>query len=133
MKNRDFYYFSIAEKASLLSDYPRVKIGAVIVKKNKIISFGCNQTKTHPIQAKHNHSRGFKVSKDCIHAEASAVIHTNYDDIRGCNIYVFRKDLNGNLSMCRPCKACMEILKSRKIKYIFYTTPDGYCKERIIY
>ena len=51
MKSR---YFDLAESVAKLSDYPRVKIGSVIVKNKDIISVGQNMLKTHPAQFRYN-------------------------------------------------------------------------------
>jgi deoxycytidylate deaminase len=54
MKNR---FFDVAKAASKHSDHPAHKLGAVIVKGNKIISVGFNKNKTH---TKSNHAwKGF--------------------------------------------------------------------------
>ena len=52
-------------------------------------------------------------------------------DLTDAKIYVYRENKNGELRMCRPCPACMEIIKERGIRDIYYTTGDGYCHERI--
>ena len=52
MNKKDERFISIAREVSNLSDYRKVKIGAVIVLKREIISVEYNKHKSHPIMKK---------------------------------------------------------------------------------
>ena len=117
-----------------LSDFPRVKIGAVVVNKHHIISSGCNsKQRTHRIQSDYNRKRFDGYSPGMLHAEVSALLPLiNKVDLSKATIYVYREYKDGTLGMCRPCKACMALIKELGIRKIHYTTVDGYTEEYIV-
>ena len=138
MFKKDYNFFDIAKAASKSSDYGSCKIGAVIVNKKEIVSLGCNIKKTHPIQKRLNTLR--YADWDTIspklhhflHAEINAIIHSDNRDLSKMSIYVYRETQDGHLAMSRPCKACMQALRNKGIKKIYYTTYDGFCEENLI-
>ncbi len=107
-------YFEIARKQSLLSTH-KTRVGACIVKKNKIISYGHNNPKkTHPLAIKYNKYKGICAEMDCI-------IGHNRTIFKGAIIYVYRELKNGTIANAKPCHACMDLIKDCKIKRIYYT------------
>lgn len=129
MNTRTRKYFDLAQEVSKLSDYPRIKIGAIITKGGDVLSVGFNRRKSHPIQKKYNVHRGCgDESKDYIHAEMAAIIKVHHKDLRGATIYVSRKNANGDRAMCRPCNACMKAILDAGIKKICYTSEYGFEK-----
>ena len=75
MNKKDEKFISIAREVSNLSDYRKVKIGAVIVLKREIISVGYNKHKSHPIMKVFNKKyRGFNTKESNIHAEMNALM-----------------------------------------------------------
>lgn len=114
-------FFDVARVASKHSDHPAHRLGAVIVRGNKIISVGFNKNKTH---TKSNHAW------KRLHAELSAIIKAK-QDITNCSIYVYRETKNGDLGMARPCESCMEAIREAGINKIFYSTPHGYLEESV--
>ena len=139
MTKKDFYYYKKAKEISESSDFNKIHIGAIIVYKNSIIAKGYNTNKTNPLQKLYNHYRSLKWNNGIqpvpkLHAEMGCVLKImNLDiDFNKVKLYVYRQDLNGNLAMCRPCKACMKAIKDLEIKNIYYTTNDGYVKEIIL-
>ena len=129
-------FFEKAKAASEMSDYKRIKIGAVIVYKNRVVSVGWNTTKTNPLQKSLNHLR-FKADEYCasLHAEMMAFLRLPYGlDPRNLSIYVYRENRFGELRMSRPCPSCMSKIKELGRKNIYYTSTDGgYCHERLVY
>lgn len=124
---RDLKMMKLAEKMAEHSDFGRVSIGAVLTENKDVVSVGFNQRKTHPLQRHYNHISGHHCGS-WIHAEIAAYTKLPF----GSNpdtLYVFRKDLEGNIAMARPCKACMRANKDYKIKRVVYTTPDGIASE----
>lgn len=108
-------YFDAAQKASKNAKYHH-RLGAVIVKKNRVISIGYNKPhKTHP-----KSNTKFKT----IHAEFDAILGCEKDDLRGATIYVLR-DANAGINLARPCACCMELIKMVGIKKVIYTTLEG--------
>ncbi len=130
-------YFNLAKRASTFSDYDKIKIGAVLVYKNKIISVGWNTHKSNPIQKKYNlfrsdENRYYDVDSmpNYTHAEMKCLIDTMYlEHINWSktSIFIYRSNMN----MCRPCNSCMRALKERGIKNIYYTDKNGYNYEEI--
>lgn len=108
----------IAVKTALTSDYFQ-KIGAVIFKGNKIVSYACNEI------------RGNKVPKwlnyhECsLHAEASAILKVNKRS-NNMSILVVRINSNGILKLSKPCEKCEEFIKFfGHIKNVYYSTNEG--------
>ena len=137
-------YFKLAKNVSELSDYNKknIKIGAVLVYKNRIIGTGYNTNKTSPIQMKYNkyretdeNNRSYVAEEHLpfLHAEMSCLLGAKDLDIdwNKASIFVYRES-DGKLRNCRCCSACMKALKDKGVKNIYYTTEDGYCHEKII-
>lgn len=118
-----------------MSDFKRVHIGCIAVYKNQILSVGYNTNKTHPLQKKYNKFRNINYDNvepiPFLHAEMSCLLQIKEMDIdfNKVELYIYREDKNGNLAMCRPCKACMKMIDTLGIKNIYYTTNNGYAKE----
>jgi deoxycytidylate deaminase len=127
--------FNVAEAVAQLSDFPRIQIGAVIARKNHILSVGVNREKSHPLQKKFNAQRfvdNFDTCQHHLHAEMDALLKVKRgEDLSKVSVYVFRKNQNGQLAPSRPCPACLTYIKSVGIKDIFYTTYDGFASEQL--
>lgn len=136
MSKADKAYFRAAKAVSLLSDHQTYKIGCVVVDRHRIISSGCNsKTKCHPLQAKLDTEKyGVECPGKC-HAEVSALLPLIRDgvDLTRASIYVFRQHKNGVNALARPCSSCMKVIKSLKIRRIYYTVEDGTALEKINY
>lgn len=119
-----------------MSDYYKIQIGCVVVYGNKLIGYGCNSNKTHPIQMKYNQYRNFNNTNSIIHkshAEISAICPIRNLDIdwTKVSVYIYRKRKDKEFGLARPCNACREFLKSLNIKNIYYTGDDSYIYERL--
>ena len=126
MRNKDERFIAIAKEISKLSDYRKVKIGAVIVLKSEIISTGCNRHKSHPIMKIFNKKyRGFNTKECNIHAEMNALMKCKHINIKGATIYIYRELKDGSLGNCFPCPACQRRIITAGIKRIVYTDYDG--------
>ena len=118
-----------------MSDYNRVHIGAVAIYKNQVLSVGYNTNKTHPLQKKYNRYRHMYYSSvepmPKLHAEMMCLLNIKDMDIdfSKVELYIYREDKNGNLAICRPCRACMKMIDDLGIKKIYYTTDGGFAKE----
>ncbi len=131
---REKYYFEKAKQLALMSNYPRIHIGSVIVYKNRIIGMGINSTKTKPIQYRYNQKyRQFDNGKICengsIHAEFAAVLNAEslYENIdwSKCEIYNYRINSLGITGQSRPCPSCSQLLKEKGITNWYYTSQNG--------
>ena len=89
----------------------KFKIGAAIVRGNRILSKAYNINKTHP-------KFGSGVYKR-LHAEGHAIYKAVRQgiDVSGSTIYVYRK--NDNLA--KPCKCCMGLIHKYGIKEVVYS------------
>jgi tRNA(Arg) A34 adenosine deaminase TadA len=54
------------------------------------------------------------------HAERKAIRKSDY----GATLYVARVKKTGEIAMAKPCEACMNALRSKKVKKIYYTIND---------
>ena len=127
-------WFNVARAVSKTSEYPRIKIGCCIVKRNKILAVGVNLLKSHPMQKRFNKYRGIDTDRihNNIHAELDAILKVaNKEELSGADIYLYREDVFGIIKISKPCPACKHILKLYGIKNIYYTDNDMYCKERL--
>ena len=120
---------------SKCSTYKRVNIGCCIVWKNEVLSVGCNQNKTRPLQKRFNVFREFENPEHIIdkqHAEIDAIsklpyfIHENNFNMSKATIYVYRENKSTHdPALALPCPACMAALKESSIGRIVYTVDDG--------
>jgi deoxycytidylate deaminase len=127
--------FQKAKAASMLSDYPNHKVGAVMMLGNKVIAVGYNITKTHPIQKKYNIERGYDPdvkNNGQIHAEMMCLINTKYLDINWSRVslYIYREHKDHSPAVAKPCPACEKAIQERGIGTVYYTTEGiSYAKE----
>lgn len=101
----------------------RRKIGAVLLKKSKVVSTAVNlERKSHPLQAKFAKRVGL-CEKIYLHAEVSALIKARED---ADTIVVARVDHQGRLRNSKPCPICSFALEQEGISNIYYTTNEGF-------
>ena len=134
MTRKQKSFFNAAKAVSESSEFPKVHIGCVITEGNhRIISSGCNSTKTHPLQKQLNRERFEVDSVHSLHAEVSALLPLMKEDIdfSKVEVYTHRNYANGKIAMARPCPSCMKLIKDLGIKKIHYTTADGYACEYV--
>ena len=126
-------YFRAAEAVSELSNYPRHKIGCVVVNKHRIISSGYNSaTKCCPLQAKLDTEKYGVSCPGRVHAEIAALLPLIRDkvDLSAASIFIFRKHKDGTLAMAKPCSNCQKVIKQLGIRKVFYTIDYGYAAEK---
>ncbi len=123
--NWDEYFLGIAKAVSKRADCSRRRIGAVIVKNNRIVATGYNgapagqpgcldgfcpraQLEVEPYSSYDN----------CIavHAEANAIIYADRDKCEGATIYI--TDM--------PCHECTKLIAGAGIRKIVYANEKGY-------
>jgi len=104
----------------------RARIVACLVYKNKIISYGTNELKSHPMAAR------FSKHPEAIHAEVAAIRNalSRYDSkiISKSTLYIARakQTTDGDFvhGMAKPCSGCDGAILFFGIKKVFYTTGD---------
>lgn len=127
--------FEAAAAMAKLSDFPRVKVGAIAVYKHHIISSGHNTKKTAPIQKKYNQYRFSDDTPHCVHAEVACLkplIGRNDIDFKHVDLYIYRSGKKDTLLLARPCLSCMQLIKDLGIRSIYYTNENGYSHETIL-
>lgn len=99
---------------------------SLLVIRNKILSVGVNDyIKTHTFA----HSNNYRYSH--IHSELSCLRRfpwRNFDIKKATiiNLRFARKD--NSLLLSRPCFNCLDLIGSFGVKYIIYSTPNGFEK-----
>jgi deoxycytidylate deaminase len=114
-------FFDLAKKVSKLSNHKHHKIGSVIVRGGKVISVGTNKIKTHP-RSPHPHFS--------LHSEMAAILLAK-QDLKDCDLYVFRELKDGTLAISRPCEYCWQLINASGIKEVHYTVDKGHETEYI--
>jgi len=110
MNKFDSFYMNIAREAAKLSYCERLKVGAVLVKDRRIISFGFNGT----IPKFPNICEGDdgKTLPTVIHAEENAILKvaSSHDSTIGSTLYITHS----------PCATCSRLIISAGIERIVY-------------
>lgn len=110
--------FRIARQEAAKSQHKQHKLGAVIVKGNRILSTGYNSLRPSKI-----------IGTNTLHAEAAAVLkllkENRLRDLVGADIFVSRFTRGGAIGMALPCPACTRLLRSVGIRKCHYTTDNG--------
>ncbi len=118
------HLFTLAQDVPPVS---RARIVSAIVYRNKIISYGFNQLKTHPMAArfsKHPEAR-------FLHAEVAAIrncINKHGSDILKNSTLIVARAKQTNDSdkfywgMAKPCVGCARAITTFKIPTVVYTT-----------
>jgi len=99
-----------------------VRVGAILVNKNRIISCGYNSIKTHPkIELYKNfriNNKGQFIGKASCHAEFMAVRNIDHLELRKSVLYVARLRRDDSLAPAVPCSMCMKLLSDSEIMEI---------------
>jgi len=93
------------------------RMGAVVVYKGRVVGMGFNKV----------HSTGVP-RLDGKHAEIEALNNTTAKYRNGSTVYVCRLTKVGNLAMAMPCIPCRTIMKKLGVKYVWYSTNEGWVK-----
>ena len=133
--NKHVKIFNLLSKiATDISDVSshRARLAACIVYKNDILSFGVNEQKTHPLQAKY----GSNKNAIYLHAEISAIKNAlrqiSLEELETCSLYVARVKYSDNkrtarqFGLARPCPGCESCINAFGIRKVFHSTEDGY-------
>ena len=119
------------------SDFPKQKIGCVLVQGNKVLAVGYNTLKTNPMQKAYNKYRHFDketLNDGTIHAEMQILLKTRYWDVDWSKtiLYIYREfKKNHKPALAKPCLACQAALWGRGITEVYYTNhlnKKGYSK-----
>lgn len=112
---------SLCNKKSKSSNYKQ-KLGAVIVKSGRVMSFGYNQTGRNTTKLKQSW-------EGSIHAEEHAIINFlkkhPIHELIGSIMYISRTKKDGSSGLAKPCSHCHSLLEKFQFKKIIYSTENG--------
>jgi tRNA(Arg) A34 adenosine deaminase TadA len=120
---KDQNFISILKKISQdIECVGNQTLAACVVKRNKIISFGHNKNKTHPLQNKFNkHPQAIYLHAE-IDAIKNALKRASVEDLVGSTLYIVRTKKDGSEGLAKPCSGCMQAIESFNIGKVIYTT-----------
>jgi deoxycytidylate deaminase len=112
--SRHIKFAKLALQLADLDNGMHYSLCAIIIKKNRVLSVGYNQSKTHSI------------SKDTvvqmIHAEMHAILKCQGGALKGAEMIVARARADRKAGLAKPCSVCQGILRRCGIKRVLYTT-----------
>jgi|TARA_R110002020_G_scaffold1459_1_gene6560 deoxycytidylate deaminase len=100
----------LAKRESQKSQH-RFKLGAVIKRGKRVLSFAHNSAKTHPVYGSGDYNS--------LHAEGYAIYKAirRGIDVVGADIFIYRT--NGNLA--KPCPCCAKMISQHGIRNVVYS------------
>jgi deoxycytidylate deaminase len=109
------------------------RLAACIVYRNDIVSFGINEMKSHPFQAKYGKNK----DSVYLHAETSAIKNAlryiSTDDLEKSTLYICRvkySDQKKNqlvFGLSKPCSGCFRCINAFNIRNVVYSLDkNGY-------
>jgi tRNA(Arg) A34 adenosine deaminase TadA len=108
-----------ANKSELL-----MKHGCVAVSGGKIVGRGCNTSRTY--------SKDGLIRNCCsCHAEVNVMRQCIKNDRTKLTLYIVRVSSEGVIRNSSPCNMCINIMKAFSVKYIIYSTDEGWCKCKV--
>lgn len=109
----------------------RFRLGAVLAKKNRVISTGYNDMgKTHTLMQRYNTDKTWAPG---LHAEVHACIGVPPVDMSFADLYVVRILKDGNVAIAKPCKICHRFLTAVGIRRVYYSMGSGAWEEMEIW
>jgi deoxycytidylate deaminase len=99
-----------------------------ILKKNKILSIGINNSKTHTrnLQFDYFAKNGTDLRREVgLHSEISAIIRGGREDYSDCVFVNIRINSEGKLLYSAPCRGCRSCLYQTGYKRLYYSTNSG--------
>jgi deoxycytidylate deaminase len=127
----------LSKVAATNDEYPRARLAAALVKRNKILSVGINRLKSDPLQAKYGRNKDAIFLHAEIHAIKNALRECHSDDIKNSSLYICRvkhpneKDKSFVWGLAKPCSGCYRAALEFGIKNIVYSTDNHQCFEVI--
>jgi deoxycytidylate deaminase len=113
--------------AQSIEPFPNAKIGAMIVKGNRVVSYGYNQKKTDPLQHQYAKTEGCDYIHAEIHALKNALRVLDPDELSECTLFVARAKRPHKGSkrwiqgIAKPCPGCQKAISDFGIGTTVYT------------
>ena len=113
-------------KQAALNNGHRQCVGAILRRNRKVVCYGFNQNKTHPM-----------AYREFPNGETIATLHAEMAVLRqampGDTIEVMRwRRKDHRLTMARPCVKCRQLMRQRGIKSVRYTDWNGAWKTEVL-
>lgn len=135
-------YFKFARKAAMRADYHgshnfAPAIGGVAVYKGSIVAEAWNSNKTSPLQMRYNVYRfapeNYPAKTHCETALIQKLRWKFGNSIQWdkIEIYLYREYKDGTPADARCCPSCLQLLTDLGIKKIYYSSAEGYRKEKL--
>lgn len=144
LKKSDMRWFELAKQEAEKSNFPRFKVGCVVVYNGHVLASGRNSSKSDTVQKRYNYYRKFNnydshsMVQHSLHAEIAALKSISYPvrqetDWKKVKVYTYRiaPGLPHERGLSRPCRACMECIRELGIRRVYYVTDTGFAAERI--
>jgi deoxycytidylate deaminase len=96
--------------------------------RNKLLSIGSNNCKTHPLNLKFNYvnRQMHKISSFVgTHSEMKAVIKLGTKDCSGLTLINTRINRKNEIDYSMPCKGCLDMIQKLNFKEVYFTTKKG--------
>lgn len=106
----DFSKLRIAAKVAATSNHHKFRLGAVVVKSGRVLSYATNIPRKGP---------DTPPFRESIHAEVAAM--KGVKKIDGATIYVARLDSFDNLALSMPCEYCVEHMISCGVNRVVFS------------
>lgn len=94
----------------------------------RLISVGLNSRKTHPRNLRYSYTGRDDTDISPLvgtHSEMSAVIRMDGEDCKGLKMVNVRVNRRGEFDHSRPCRGCVDMIRSLGFKEVFYTDREG--------
>lgn len=98
------------------------RVGAVLVKGNRLIASGYNQIRGHRSLRSNHWDNALHAEMHCL---LNALKSVSIEDIAGSTMFVSRIKRDGSTGLALPCDNCFEILQKFRIRRIIFTTETG--------
>jgi len=127
------YIDTLSEVAtcSITSQGHNAKMAACIVHQNAVVSFGTNERRTHPFQARYGKNK----EAVFLHAETSAIKNAlkmlSLDELSKSTLYIcrvkFQNESRKNLvfGMAKPCSGCFRCINTFGIQKVIFSLDNG--------
>ena len=135
--SKDKYYLNIAKEVAQRSTCFRVKIGAVVVRGDQIVSTGYvgAPRKTKDCLERGNclrdtlnipHGQRYELCRS-VHAEQNALINAARAGVSifGGNMYIYGEDKEGKMVDVLPCFICKKMIINSGIEKVICSKKDG--------
>lgn len=108
----------LANKEAKKSNFYRHRLGAVIVKGNRVLSVGHNDIR---------YTKEFR--NPTLHAEEAAILKLlkakRGAELVGSDIYISRMRANNLCGLSKPCDRCFALIRAVGMDHVHYTTNEG--------